>query len=117
MKFLVESQETNSRWEMELDADKLMVNELLDSDEWAMTIQEEYLSEDWSRKPKGFVVFGLEDEEVFEVVKEIKIYFEGQGIEVDDINFITEEDLDDDYKEDDDEYEEDLLDEIFTEDY
>lgn len=91
MKLIVESQESGSRWELEIDADKQTVLDLLDSDEWSDNIESEFLSEDWNRKGKGFEVYGMDDDEISEVVDQMKLFFEEQGLDVEDIECITDE--------------------------
>lgn len=128
MKLVVESKESGSRWELEIDADKQTVLDLLDSNEWVENIESEFLSEDWNRKKgKGFEVFGFEDDEISDVVNEIKSFFEDQGLDVEDVEYVADDneyvedteseeyDEDDEYSEDDEEEEEDLYDDYYPE--
>lgn len=91
MKLVVDSRESGSRWELEIDADRQTVLDLLDSDEWIENVESEFLTEDWNRKGKGFDVYGMDDDEISEIVDQIKSFFEDQGLDVEDVEYVADD--------------------------
>lgn len=116
MKFYIKNEETGSRWEFEVDVDKAELKDLLESDEWDVGPGEDIITEDWTRRSRGYDVFGLEDNELEEYVNELRNWFEDQGVDTDEFEHIPGEEAEEeevDLDELDDAAGEDLLDELF----
>jgi hypothetical protein len=120
MKITIHSLDSGTRWNIEVDADKHTVMDLLDSEEWQNEIEIQHMSEDWNRKGKGYDVFDVDDDDILVVVGEIKLFLEEQGLDVIDVQCIEtlneDEDTDEysDSYDDDEEWTGDLYEECFS---
>ena len=114
-KFYVESQDSDNRWQLELDVDTATASELLDSAEWLHSdVYLEYVDlGDFTRQGLGYLICGIDDDEIENLMVRVKEWFEEQGIDTEEV-ILSTTNVSADIDIENDDYGADLFDEIFS---